>query len=189
MDEQEKALVERVLSGDNAAFEYLILPYRDFLLGMAFRILRDREDAKETVQETLMRTFKYLKRFDVDRSFKNWIAQILIHAARDFQTKRPAPGFFGQPDPLSTFPAGPADDPEVRQQGVELRSRLMDCLDVLSAREREVFLLRDIEGLSIKESADVLKCSSISVRVHLSGARRKIRDRLKEKYPALLEDI
>ena len=60
----------------------------------------------------------------------------------------------------------------------------MACLDELSPREREVFMLRDLEGLTVKEAARALRCSSISVRVHLTSARRKVRERL---APSLLK--
>jgi RNA polymerase sigma-70 factor, ECF subfamily len=61
----------------------------------------------------------------------------------------------------------------------------MDCLSALSAREREVFVLRDIEELDIRETARALGCSSVSVRVNLSKARRKIRDAIRARHPHL----
>jgi RNA polymerase sigma factor (sigma-70 family) len=63
----------------------------------------------------------------------------------------------------------------------------MRCLDVLSPREREVFVLRDLEELDIRETAGTLGCSSISVRVSLSSARRKVRDAIRERCPHLEE--
>lgn len=75
MDEQERALIERVLDGDLDAFEPLITPYRQPLLGLAYRITQNWEDAKETSQETFLRAFKYLGTVDVRRSFRNWITR------------------------------------------------------------------------------------------------------------------
>jgi RNA polymerase sigma-70 factor (ECF subfamily) len=187
MDDRERALIERVLSGDIDAFEPLITPYRQPLLGLAYRITKNWEDAKETSQETFLRAFKYLANVDVQKSFRNWIYQILINTARNLKKKQAAQDRLRSDMPLSELPVDSGDDPEQAQFGRELRSQLRDCLDVLSDREREVFLLRDIEGWNIKETADVLKCSSIAVRVHLSEARRKIKEKIKEKYPSLLE--
>jgi RNA polymerase sigma-70 factor (ECF subfamily) len=70
----------------------------------------------------------------------------------------------------------------------ESKSQVLECLDGLSQREREVFLLRDIEECSIQETAKILNCSAISVRVHLSSARKKIKDKMKEKFPQLAEE-
>ena len=64
----------------------------------------------------------------------------------------------------------------------------MECLSVLSPRERDTFILRDIEDLSIKETSKALGCSSVSVRVNLSSARRKIRDVIRDRFPHLLEE-
>jgi RNA polymerase sigma-70 factor (ECF subfamily) len=176
MDERERALVERVLNGDIDAFEPLITPYRQSLLSLAYRITRNWEDA-----------FKYLASIDVQKSFRSWIYQILINTARNLKKKQASQERLRRDALTPELFVDSRNDPEQHQLDRELRSQLTDCLDVLSDREREIFLLRDIEGWNIKETADVLKCSSIAVRVHLSAARRKIKERIKEKYPSLLE--
>jgi RNA polymerase sigma-70 factor (ECF subfamily) len=186
MDPREKDLVERVLNGDLAAFEPLVLPYRNPLLGLAYRMTRNAEDAQEVAQDAFLRAFKYLRNFDVERSFKNWLYQILVHSARHFRNKRVREEQALASGPVRetarNAPAGPERGHEQRV----MRARLMNCLDVLTPREREVFLLRDIEDLNIQESAKVLGCSAVSVRVHLSAARKKIRERIKAQYPDLL---
>jgi RNA polymerase sigma-70 factor (ECF subfamily) len=188
MDDKERALIERVLNGDLDAFEPLITPYRQPLLSLAYRITRNWEDAKETSQETFLRAFKYLGKVDVRRSFRNWIYQILINTARHLKNKQAVQDRLRLDLPVDKVPTTSSEgNPEEHQLDQELRSQLMDCLDGLTDREKEVFLLRDIEGLNIKESAHVLGCSSVSIRVHLSAARRKIQERIKEKYPSLLE--
>jgi RNA polymerase sigma factor (sigma-70 family) len=88
MNEKEKALVGMVLEGNLNAFEPLVNPYRRSLLNLAYRMSRNWEDAREISQETLMRAFKYLKRSDQKRSFRNWILQILINVARNFSQKK-----------------------------------------------------------------------------------------------------
>ena len=180
-------MVERVLNGDLDAFEPLITPYRQPLLSLAYRITRNWEDAKETSQETFLRAFKYLAKFDVQKSFRNWIYQILINTARNLKKKQPIHERLRHDVPVSELLVDSGKDPEQQQLDREFRSQLADCLDGLSDREREIFLLRDIEGWNIRETADVLRCSSIAVRVHLSAARRKIKERIKEKYPFLME--
>ncbi|MDD8025540.1 MAG: RNA polymerase sigma factor [Acidobacteriota bacterium] len=173
-------MIERVLAGDAAAFEPLVTPYRCALQGLAVRIVRDPEDAKEVAQEALLRAYRYLGSFDRRLGFRNWLYQIAVNTARSFQRKRldrdigldrAAPEIIG---------ARAAENPEVRHDRAAIRARLMACLNVLSDREREVFLLRDIEDLNVEETARVLGSSAISVRVHLSAARRKIRTRFLE---------
>jgi RNA polymerase sigma-70 factor (ECF subfamily) len=187
MDEREKKLVERVLSGDQGAFAPLVEPYRDRLLGLAYRFTRDPEDAREVAQETLLRSFKYLGTFDVEKSFKSWLFQILVHAARNYGAKRSRESSLARSEPAREAALATASGPEKGHEDVQLRSKLMDCLDVLTPRERDVFLLRDLEDLNVEETAAALRSSSISVRVHLSAARKKIRKRIGEKYPEILE--
>jgi RNA polymerase sigma-70 factor (ECF subfamily) len=186
MDEREKGLVERVLSGDQAAFAPLVEPYRDRLLGLAYRITRNAEDAKEVAQETLLRSFKYLANFDVEKSFKSWLFQILVHAARNHGAKRGREASLARSDSARQAALLNASGPEKGHEDVELRSKLMDCLDVLSPRERAVFLLRDVEDLNVRETAAALGSSVVSVRVHLSAARKKIRQRIRDKHPEIL---
>jgi RNA polymerase sigma-70 factor (ECF subfamily) len=187
MESQEKALIERVLAGDTAAFEPLVLPYRGPMLSLAYRIVRDAEDAKEIAQEALLRAFKYLRRCDLERGFRNWLYQILVNAARDHRRRRALEASWrsdGRPPERGPDPgAGPEESHALRS----LRAEILTCLDSLSAKEREVFLLRDIEELSVEETARVLGLSQISVRVHLSRARPKIRARMKEIRPHLFE--
>ena len=176
------------MSGDLSAFEPLISPYRLPMIGLAYRITRNSEDAKEVAQETFLRAFKYLKSFDRAKDFKSWLYQILVRAARNYRHKQSKYEGLTMSAPVQEMAAAADQDPERRRDGEEIRSRLSDCLDTLTPREKEVFLLRDIEEMNIRESARILKCSAVSVRVHLSAARRKIRARIKEQHPELLED-
>lgn len=186
MDEREKNLVERVLRGDTAAFGPLVEPYRDRLLGFAYRLTRDAEDAKEVVQEALLRSFKYLSKFDVEKSFRAWLFQILVHAAHHHRSKRGRQDLLSRSAPLREAALETGHGPEKGHEDRNLHARLLECLDILSPRERDVFLLRDVEELNVEETARALGSSAISVRVHLSAARRKIRGRIRDKFPDLL---
>jgi RNA polymerase sigma-70 factor, ECF subfamily len=183
MDDRENALIERVLAGDAAAFEPLVTPYRVALLGLAVRVVRDPEDAKEVAQEALLRAYRYLDSFNRGLDFRNWLYQIVVNTARSFQRKRmerevgldrAAPEIVG---------ARAAENPEASHDRAALREKLLACLEVLTPREREVFLLREIEDLNVQETAAALGSSAISVRVHLNAARRKIRTRFLELNP------
>jgi RNA polymerase sigma-70 factor (ECF subfamily) len=183
MDEKERLLIEQVLSGNSEAFEPLMIPYRKVLLTMAYRLSQNWEEASELSQETLLRAFRYLRSFDQTRSFRNWILQILVNVWRSTQKKKPVEEALRE-----WATAGTAENPAESHARSEIRSQLMACLDGLTPREREVFLLRDIEEMSVKETARTLQVSPLSVRVRLSAARRKIRDKVKEKFPHLLEE-
>jgi RNA polymerase sigma-70 factor (ECF subfamily) len=180
MDEKESRLVELVLSGRKEAFEPLVSPYRKLLLTLAYRLSRNIEDAKEISQETLMRAFRHLGSFDRQRSFKNWLLQIEVNVWRRHGARDPDEGTLHE-----LAAREPAEGPEETLARAEAREKLRACLDGLSPREREVFLLRDIEGRTIKETAEVLRASPLSVRVHLSKARRKIKELVQDRFSSL----
>jgi len=184
MKETEKELVDMVLSGRSEAFEPLVTPYRQPLLALACRLTGNREEAREVVQEAFLRAFRHLPRYDASRSFRNWLYQIAANEARDRLRKRRREARL-----LEEAGRGLAAgrDPEAGCRAREIRSDLEKCLAVLGPREREVFILRDIEELDIRETARALGCSNISVRVNLSSARRKIRDVIRDKFPHLEE--
>lgn len=180
MELREKELIERVLGGDTAAFEPLVLPYRRTLVSLAYRIVRDAEDAKEIAQEALLRSFRYLARCDVERSFRNWLYQILVNAARDFRRRREQETRWRSDAPVEDESSAGGASVEDAHEAAALRARLLESLAVLSAKEREVFVLRDMEQMSIKEASEALKISAVAVRVHLSRARQKLRIQLNE---------
>jgi RNA polymerase sigma-70 factor (ECF subfamily) len=173
MDEKENRLVELVLTGHPEAFEALVTPCRSSLLGLAHRLTGNIEEAKEASQETLLKAFRYLRSFDREKSFKNWLLGILVNVCRSLIRARKKATSLGQ-----AYSASAPDDPARLLQDKEMRSRLMECLELLSGREREVFLLRDIEQRTIRETIGIIGCSSLSVRVHLSSARKKLAERL-----------
>lgn len=174
-------MVELVLSGRTEAFEPLVTPYRKLLLTLAYRLSKNTEEAKEISQETLLRAFRYLRSFDRKRSFKNWLLQIEMNVWRSIGAKAPDEAALRQMA-LDSAQEGP----EERLTGKEAREKLLSCLDGLSPREREVFLLRDVEGRSVRETAEILRTSSIAVRVHLSKAREKVRRLVKDRFPELM---
>jgi len=200
MNETEKELIAMVLSGRTEAFEPLVTPYRGPLLALASRLTRNREEALEVAQEALFRAFRSLASFDVSRSFRNWLFQIAANEARDRyrRARRERAAFedaagraesattgLSETTGLSATTGSAFADPEAGQDRRELRADIMRSLAALSPREREVFVLRDIEELDIRETSRVLGCSSLSVRVHLSSARRKLREAIRRDYPHL----
>lgn len=175
-----------VLAGRPEAFEPLVSPYRGPLLALATRLTRNREEALDVAQEALFRAFRALGRFDVSRSFRNWLFQIAANEARDrYRRKAREQAAFqavaGQEPAAAT--GSTATDPEAGQDRRELRADILGALDALSPREREVFTLRDLEELDIRETSRVLGCSGLAVRVHLSSARRKLREAFRRDYP------
>ncbi|MBN2244749.1 MAG: RNA polymerase sigma factor [Candidatus Aminicenantes bacterium] len=177
----EEELIEKILKGDLSSFEPLVRPYRQGVLNMAVYMTGDIEEAKEVCQESFIKIFRYLKSFKKGKSFKNWLYKTVINCSYDHVNKKRQYGRMvaGQIDAF-----GPkAIDPEETFIQDELRFKLNKCLQVLSPKERAIFILRDKQGLSIEETASILKSSSISIRANLSRARKKLRTQIEKLYP------
>jgi RNA polymerase sigma-70 factor (ECF subfamily) len=176
----EDELVEAVLKGDHSSFELLLRPYRRGLLNMAYRMTGNPEEAKEVCQEALIRIFRYLNKFKKGRSFKNWIYKIVVNTSYDFLRGKGRYAEIVESQKRGIVSSAP--DPEKRLLNKEIKDKIKACLQRLSPKEKAVFLLRDEEGFSVDETSKILKCSSLSVRTHLSRARQKIREQFEKIY-------
>ncbi len=169
----EDELVDEVLRGNHRSFELLLHPYRQGLLNMAYRMTGNLEEAKEVCQEALIKVYRYLDKFKKGRSFKSWIYKITVNSAYDSLRKKKR--FEDLVESQKEIDLSTGRDPEKQLLNTEIKAKIETCLQDLSPKEKATFLLRDGEGFSIEEASEILKCSSMSVRIHLSRARKKIR--------------
>lgn len=176
----EERLVDEVLRGNHSSFELLLRPYRQGLLTMTYRMTGNYEEAREICQEALIKIYRYLHRFKKEHKFKSWIYTITLTSAYDHLRKRRKYEDIVEKQknviPDSSF------DPEKRLLEKEIKKKIETCLQDLSPKEKAIFQLRDGEGFSIEETAEILGCSSWSVRTHLCRARQKIRSRFEKIY-------
>jgi RNA polymerase sigma-70 factor (ECF subfamily) len=179
----EDKLVEEVLRGQHASFELLLQPYQQGFLNMAYRITGDREEAREVCQDAFLKMFKYLKSFKKGRSFKTWSYKILVNTSYDFlKHKKKYMRVIDSQKSASVY-----ELPQVEQRiwRKQMREKIQGVLDILSPKEKAVFLLRDSEGLSVREASLVLGCSQMSIRTHLSRARQKIKNHFAKNHSKL----
>jgi RNA polymerase sigma-70 factor (ECF subfamily) len=177
---EEDHLVTEALAGDDNAFARLLSPYRDGMLNLAYRITGDRDDAHEVCQESIIKIHRYLRSFKSGRSFRSWIYKIVLTSAYDFIRKHGRSNYSILQNARQDIREN--RNPEQSLLDGEFQEKIAECINHLSTRERIVFYLREGEGLSVKQTCKLLKCSSMSVRTHLSRARSKIRNRLKNIY-------
>lgn len=191
---EEQYLLERAKQGDYDAFMQLIEPHEKRLYNLALRITGSREDAEDVLQDTLLSALEHLRDFRGDAAFGTWLYRIAMHNA--FRILRRRRG--GESVSLEELIAEKADedeetiphpefiaewrDPaEVAEQN-ELRRILEEAIQQLPESYRAVFTLRDIEGLSTKEVAEILGISEGNVKVRLLRARLKLREILSRYF-------
>ena len=179
----ETLVIAAILAGNTHLFHDLIRPYERTVFSMAMALLRNPQEAEDVVQETFLKALRNLHTFRAEARFSTWLVSIALNEARsrlrgrrDFEsldddsdeTRRIAPEL------LRDWREVPS---EVLER-LEIRKLLTEAVAELPMIYREVFLLREIEELSISESAQALSISVASVKVRLHRARIMLQRRL-----------
>jgi|SRR5579859_2657505 len=181
-------LVHASKKGDAAAFEQLVKRYDRRLLRISHTVTRNREDSEDAVQEALLKAFQNLADFREDSQFSTWLIRITMNQSlmklrkrtrkevsldEDFQAD-------GEVLPLDVPDRAPS--PEQLCWASELRDILVRTVEGLRPILRTVFVLRDVEGLSIEQTAQVLNLSQSAVKARLWRVRLQLRERLNRYF-------
>jgi len=192
-------LVHATQNGDLSAFEQLVARYDRKLLRIAEHVTHNREDSQDAVQEAFLKAFQHLGQFREDSQFSTWLIRITLNQAlmklrmrRTIQEVSLDEDFQSDGDRLPREVTDWAPNPEELYRASELRDILIKALEELRPILRTVFVLRDIEGLSIGETAEVLDLGPAAVKARLWRARLQLRELLNEyfgrhKKPARVE--
>jgi RNA polymerase sigma-70 factor (ECF subfamily) len=187
--ESDVELLERLRAGDEAAFATLVARYQQPMLRLARTMVPSSAVAEETVQDTWMGVVRGIDRFEGRSSLKTWLFRILANRARSAGSREP---FHAPLDDLHTVPpdrftdqgqwAEPVDrwidETEDRLDAAVWLPSLRSALDRLPARQRQVVLMRDVEGLSGEEACAVLNITSGNQRILLHRGRAQLRQAL-----------
>jgi RNA polymerase sigma-70 factor, ECF subfamily len=182
-------LVHASKNGDVAAFEQLVKRYDRKLLRIAQSITHNREDSQDAVQEAFLKAYQHLGEFREDSKFSTWLIRITVNQALTKLRKQRAirevsldEDFQEDGDMLPREVTDWAPNPEQLYRTSELRNILISALRELPPALRTVFVLRDIEGLSIDQTAEVLNLSHTAVKARLWRARLQLRELLSEYF-------
>ena len=185
----DKELVVRAKAGELDAFEALANRYEQRVYSLALRMLRQEQDAEDVTQQTFLSALEGLGGFRGDASFATWLLRIASHAALKVIRKRKGLDTVSleaateETDSYDTIPhpeyiADWRQSPEELVRKNEIQRLLEDALAKLDEKHRLVFLLRDVEGLSVKEAAEALGLSEANTKVRLLRARLQLREEL-----------
>lgn len=179
----DRALVERALAGEEAAFRQLFVRHRDDAARIIYRMLGPSPEVEDVVQEVFLHVYRSLGSFRGDARFSTWLYRLTVNVTRmHLRRKRSRPRFADVEVPE----AGPTPDAPVLDpaEQVDQRARvqaLYRLLEGISEKKREVIVLHDFEGMPAKEIADTLGIPVLTVRTRLFYAR-------KELYAAMASD-
>ncbi len=173
-------VIEAHLAGDARAFEMIVERYQVRLLNFVYRMIGDRERAEDLVQEAFLRVYRHLDRFDRSRRFSTWIYTIASNLAKNelrnrgrsplVTFERQARPETGEAPPLEIEARGTRPDDMFEQR--RLKTLVDSTVSRLALHHREVFVLRELEGKSYEEIADIMHCNLGTVKSRLNRARQ-----------------
>jgi len=182
-------LVHASKNGDVAAFEQLVKRYDRQLLRIAQSVTHNREDSQDAVQEAFLKAYQHLADFREDSQFSTWLIRITLNQSLMKLRKQRAvrevsldEDFQADGDMLPLEVADWAPNPEQLYFASELRDILIKTLQELRPSLRTVFVLRDVEGLSINQTAEALVLSAAAVKARLWRARLQVREGLNKYF-------
>jgi RNA polymerase sigma-70 factor (ECF subfamily) len=185
-EEPDAALIEQVLGGNTAVFELLMRRYNERVYRAVRSVLRDEQEAEDVMQQAYVNAFSHLRQFNGSARFSTWLTRIAINEALARVRRQGRYEAFDEEfpnvEPFMTH--DPAANPERQAFVDELRGLLEWAIDSLPNGMREVFVLREVEGLSTLEVANCLGVSEDVVKTRLSRGRALLRRLLVERTGA-----
>jgi RNA polymerase sigma-70 factor (ECF subfamily) len=181
----ESTLIRHALNGDAAAWEPLVLEHQEAVFRLSYLLLGDPDDAEDIAQETFLRAWNHLKRFDTTRPLRPWLLSIASNLASN---RRRSAGRY-----LSALTRAFRNEP-VSSAGIEEKSTrrmeasyLWKAVQTLSVPDQQIVYLRYFLDLSVAETAEILKIAEGTVKSRLSRALDRLRGIIQHDFPVLTE--
>lgn len=180
MEENDAMVVAQVLAGDRDAFRVVVERHSQTLFRLAYRMTGNEQDAEDVVQETFLRAYRRLNKFEARSSFSTWLYRIAVNCSLDQSRKRrqqeerqsaPNPEL---PDPLQTLPS---TEPSTERLvlSAEVRRKVEATLNELTEKEKAAFVLRHYEGMSIEEVGAAMGLRANAAKNNIFRAVQKLR--------------
>lgn len=183
----EKELIAAAKAGDEQSFELLILQCKTKAYNIALRYLRNEEDAMDALQESLIKIYRHLGSFKEGSKFDTWVYRIVVNTCNDMLRKNNASyadrivrSDEDEEEYTLEIP-DPAPGPQEELLRQEQIQQLLAALEELKPDQKEVIVLRDIQGFSYEEISQMLDCSIGTVKSRINRARSRLREILLEQ--------
>ena len=188
MELSDLLLIERYKLGDIVAFDLLMNKYEKKIYNYCYRMLNNFEEAKDLTQEIFVKVFKNIEKFRGESSFYTWLYRIAHNLAIDFIRKRSRENVVSNDQVI--YEDGPATrdfidmnlNPEMLAADKERKELVIYAINKLLPEYKEVIVLRDIQGLSVEETAKILKCAEGTVKSRLHRERFALKNIWKSMF-------
>jgi RNA polymerase sigma-70 factor (ECF subfamily) len=187
--DEDKSLVQRSVKGDREAFNGLVLKYYKKIYNLAYRYVGDTEEANDLAQEIFTAAYQNLKKFRGDAKFSTWLFQIATNRGKNrFKYLKRRGYFIGRPqtegdedrDSVQKNIPDYSTNPETLLAGKQIQHIVQKVINELEPDHKEIVILRDIEGFSYEEIADILGLPEGTTKSRLHRARMVVKEKLKK---------
>jgi RNA polymerase sigma-70 factor, ECF subfamily len=186
----ERELVRRAQHGDKEAFEVLVAKHQGRVFAVAGGILRNREDLEDIAQQVFLKAYFSLKRFDQRSAFSTWLYKITVNECWDLLRKKKVRPLVFESE-LSEEQAHAYQSTEEKSEyapdvseRLETRQQLDHWMDCLEERDRAMLVLKEVQGFTVEEIAEIMGLNGNTVKVRLFRARQKIAEKIRRKRRA-----
>jgi len=190
VEQDDLDLIARAERGDADAFSVLIRRHAPRVHSVAYQMVGNSTDAQDIAQEVFIRMHHHLSRYDSRNAFSTWLYRVTVNLAIDFLRRNAR----HRHEPIHAADEGTrggdqSDPTDANTMCKEFRVTIHELLDTLPERQRQVFVLRDLQDFSTDEVSRILACRASTVRVHLARARLRVREALAISYPEYAEEV
>ncbi len=185
--EESPDLIKKAKNGDPIAFQEIVERYSTRIHTIAYQIVGNSEDAMDITQNVCLRLNSSLGTFNLKFPLDKWLYRLTVNLSIDYLRKetRHRNVSLDEVNDETVF-TDSQPQPDLCAERNELIETINQILGYLTPNQRKVFVLRDLQGFSSKDVAQILKCSPITVRIHLSKSRKKIKEVIEIYYPDLI---
>jgi len=186
---QDAALIRAFQEGDKAAFDKLVLNHKDRLFNLCYRILGDYEEANDSAQETFIKVYRGLKKFRFESGFSTWLYRIAVNTCKNklkSSAYRQKSKMVPLDNPVLANRSQPSREiqdespsPAMELEKKERMRVIQEAIDALSPEQKQVVTLRDIEGFSYEEVAEITGFNLGTVKSRIARARQDLRKKLR----------
>lgn len=181
-DNVTRGLIMLARSGDQVAFGQLMTRYKAHVLGIAFRMLGDLDDAKDVAQLVFVKTCQSLDSYDPSKRFSTWLHRITVNASIDYIRKRKRHAHEVLDDYAETL-ENIEDSPASMYERKRLRRLILDAAKTLKRKQRLAFVMRYLDDRDVREISEILDMPETTVRWYIHRARQSLRRELRRRFP------
>ena len=179
---EDATLVEQAIEGDEGSFEILVRRKTSKVYGHCYRLIGNAEDARDISQLVFIKLWENLEKYDSSFAFDTWLYRIVTNVAIDFVRSRQSRETAVKASLRLVSDSSEAEQP-LSLQRQEIEQIFHEIAEALSPRQREIFVMKEMEDISSAEISRILGCRESTVRNHLFNARQTLKEELYRRYP------